>query len=501
MDESCKAKRTDVSKTFSNTLPKYSKHTSCHLLCRSLNDCGQLSGVIKTNADDKLFKTTLNTCSNNDTRQHISLSDCGDSTRVINPTPDDKLFEAKLKGSNDTCRHKTAINVIVDKLLEPRKFFTMKGFKCVWNLLFILLCLVQIKRNTHNYVSLSDKMLCEDWKTPMVQNTEKINKSYLLSDLFKLHVFPPNVQITLPFTNRQYDSKFNESPFDNSMSQEMFRLYSLRNFPQNINISLVRLAQTGFYHTGQGSETKCYSCGVTYRDWTSGDNPMRVHRRISPSCNLVINNGSNRSFEDNSTLYRTSERSSISNNTNSQQGVHQTNTVYSQTDRFNSDAHQPLLSNCDIPVSVSNQTVNCSAVSNECEHDVPNNHENKEITTMGDGHSGHKHNGTQTKKPRYPNYEPLQVRISSYQGWPSYLNQTPRDMALAGFLFAGYNNYTRCFQCGGGLRNWEAGDDPWVEHARWFPQCSFVRQNRGQRFIDAVMRKQKQRETVLDGLE
>jgi len=92
-------------------------------------------------------------------------------------------------------------------LLEPRKFFTKKGYNCVWNLLFILLCLVQMKRNIYNSVSLSDKMLCEDWNTPMVQNTEKTNKTYLLSDLFKLRVFPPYVQIILPFTNRQYDSK------------------------------------------------------------------------------------------------------------------------------------------------------------------------------------------------------------------------------------------------------------------------------------------------------
>ena len=53
------------------------------------------------------------------------------------------------------------------------------------------------------------------------------------------------------------------------------------------------------------SETKYYSCGVTYRDWTSGDNPMCVHKRISSSCSLVINNGSNRYFENNSVLYET----------------------------------------------------------------------------------------------------------------------------------------------------------------------------------------------------
>ena len=40
-------------------------------------------------------------------------------------------------------------------------------------------------------------------------------------------------------------------------------------------------------------------------------------------------------------------------------------------------------------------------------------------------------------RPRYPSYAVLTVRISSFQGWPSYLTQTPRTLALAGFLYAG----------------------------------------------------------------
>ncbi|VDI33746.1 baculoviral IAP repeat-containing protein 7/8, partial [Mytilus galloprovincialis] len=97
--------------------------------------------------------------------------------------------------------------------------------------------------------------------------------------------------------------------------------------------------------------------------------------------------------------------------------------------------------------------------------------------------------GIDIQSPRYVNYSPLQIRISSFEGWPGYLNQTPRAMALAGFLFAGYHDYTRCFHCGGGLRNWEAGDDPWVEHARWFPQCGFLQLNKGENFIQAVLKK------------
>ncbi|XP_076076053.1 putative inhibitor of apoptosis [Mytilus galloprovincialis] len=64
-------------------------------------------------------------------------------------------------------------------------------------------------------------------------------------------------------------------------------------------------------------------------------------------------------------------------------------------------------------------------------------------------------------------------------------------MAMGGFMYAGYSDYARCFFCGGGLRNWEPGDDPWVEHARWFPKCIFLIQNKGENFIDAVQKKHK----------
>ena len=54
------------------------------------------------------------------------------------------------------------------------------------------------------------------------------------------------------------------------------------------------------------------------------------------------------------------------------------------------------------------------------------------------------------------------------------------------YICKGYNDYVRCFFCGGGLRNWEPGDDPWVEHARWFPRCQFLRQSKGEEFVQLV---------------
>ena len=34
----------------------------------------------------------------------------------------------------------------------------------------------------------------------------------------------------------------------------------------------------------------------------------------------------------------------------------------------------------------------------------------------------------------------------------------------------GQQDKVRCFFCYGGLQSWEQGDDPWTEHARWFPR-------------------------------
>ncbi|CAG2196978.1 unnamed protein product [Mytilus edulis] len=63
---------------------------------------------------------------------------------------------------------------------------------------------------------------------------------------------------------------------------------------------------------------------------------------------------------------------------------------------------------------------------------------------------------------------------------------------------ARYSNedHCRCFFCGGGLRNWEPGDQPWTEHARWYQNCAFVRNCKGERFIQDVQTNNMQAKIV-----
>ncbi|CAC5393826.1 BIRC7_8 [Mytilus coruscus] len=94
--------------------------------------------------------------------------------------------------------------------------------------------------------------------------------------------------------------------------------------------------------------------------------------------------------------------------------------------------------------------------------------------------------GICVENPKYPKYAIRVSRLDSFKYWPTYLTQSPDEMATAGFFFTGSEDHCRCFFCGGGLKNWEPGDEPWVEHARWYHNCAFLRSCKGDRFIEDV---------------
>lgn len=79
-----------------------------------------------------------------------------------------------------------------------------------------------------------------------------------------------------------------------------------------------------------------------------------------------------------------------------------------------------------------------------------------------------------TKVSRHSVFDQLRIRVSSYQGWPSYLALTPRDMALAGWYHAGYNDVTVCYHCGGVAKDWEDDDIPLERHKSLYPECKFL---------------------------
>ncbi|XP_013393218.1 baculoviral IAP repeat-containing protein 2-like [Lingula anatina] len=92
------------------------------------------------------------------------------------------------------------------------------------------------------------------------------------------------------------------------------------------------------------------------------------------------------------------------------------------------------------------------------------------------------------ERARHPSFATIHARLSTYESWPPEKDQTPASLAEAGFFYAGFNDNVKCFFCNGGLKNWEVGDEPWREHARWFPKCGFLKQCKGLEFIRSVVR-------------
>ncbi|XP_013795608.2 baculoviral IAP repeat-containing protein 7 isoform X3 [Apteryx mantelli] len=89
-------------------------------------------------------------------------------------------------------------------------------------------------------------------------------------------------------------------------------------------------------------------------------------------------------------------------------------------------------------------------------------------------------------QPEYPEMGTEEMRLSTFQSWPQYTEAHPEQLARAGFFYTGQGDMVRCFYCDGSVRNWEFGDDPWREHAKWYPRCEFLLRSRGREFVSGV---------------
>ncbi|NWU40574.1 BIR7B protein, partial [Hylia prasina] len=89
-------------------------------------------------------------------------------------------------------------------------------------------------------------------------------------------------------------------------------------------------------------------------------------------------------------------------------------------------------------------------------------------------------------EPEYPEMVTEEMRLSTFENWPQSSNMHPEQLARAGFFYTGQGDVVRCFYCDGGVRSWSLGDDPWREHAKWYPECEFLLHSRGREFVSSV---------------
>lgn len=75
--------------------------------------------------------------------------------------------------------------------------------------------------------------------------------------------------------------------------------------------------------------------------------------------------------------------------------------------------------------------------------------------------------------PAHPDKATLESRMDTYKETPITATKAV-ELAEAGFFFFDHPDKTVCFHCGVGLHQWEHQDDPWDEHLRHSPRCTYV---------------------------
>ncbi|KAL3882675.1 hypothetical protein ACJMK2_028992 [Sinanodonta woodiana] len=324
-------------------------------------------------------------------------------------------------------------------------------------------CIVKLNTLQDDDVNLG---LCE-WN---IRATEKQtgHKSILHEELSKSiewhnHFRPKPTRIfAYPTSIRTYVEDVIRTPQQGDlMRHEWARYQTYRSFPKTSKVQPIILSRAGFYYTGNQDETTCFSCMLKYKNWQSEDKPWEKHRQMSPDCAFL--NGS--------------DGRNVAIERNEQDRGQQEKVVESLHEEHGAsgDANESFPSAHNEYASLENHTARTMRNSREAD----TNEQHERISSNVERSIGPSSTRISSDRAKHPYYATLFNRLSSFTGWLGLTTHQPRDMASAGFFYVGTDDCVRCFFCGGGLRRWRNGDDPYAEHARWYPDCDYIRIYRG----------------------
>ncbi|XP_064478320.1 death-associated inhibitor of apoptosis 1-like isoform X2 [Ornithodoros turicata] len=98
--------------------------------------------------------------------------------------------------------------------------------------------------------------------------------------------------------------------------------------------------------------------------------------------------------------------------------------------------------------------------------------------------------------PKHPEFKNIATRLRSYRNGSGVHWKSRGPLSVAGLFLSG--DIVLCFHCGGAHGGWSEGDDPHVEHSRWYPECFFTRFTLGDNVVNFIRREHH---TYLNRLE
>ncbi|KAJ8254928.1 hypothetical protein GJAV_G00198950 [Gymnothorax javanicus] len=278
------------------------------------------------------------------------------------------------------------------------------------------------------------------------------------------------------------------------------RLGSFQGFPQQV--PLERLARAGFYFTGEADRVRCFSCRQTVEDWQEGDVPAQRHWLASPTCKYLSCThrlGPDRQING-STYDNEAEEMAFQLNT----GAVVDESTYplvphmrSEEARLRSFEGWPTeapvrpraLAQAGLYYLGTRDRVQCFCCGGMLASWEPGDEpwsEHERLFPHCFFILGHDvgNEPSQQQGEASGSMDTFEDRLQSFSGVQHPVD--PERLARAGFYSLGAGDRVMCFRCGGGLKSWQPEEDPWEEHARQYPGCSFLLEEKGQEFVAGV---------------
>ncbi|NWS16764.1 BIR protein, partial [Pachyramphus minor] len=315
------------------------------------------------------------------------------------------------------------------------------------------------------------------------------------------------------------------------LSCELYRMSTFSTFPINMPVSERSLARAGFYYTGVQDKVKCFSCGLTVDNWQPGDNAMEKHKQLYPGCSFVQSMLSvNNLGLSSRSAFLPSVANSLSPSLRSITLSPSLEQVGYFSGSFSSFPQDPVTTRAAEDLSfLRHKLYNPSMSTEEARlrtfHSWPLTFLSPtDLAKAGLYYLGTadkvacftcggqlcnwepKDNAVSEHRRHYPScsfvenltrdqpsfnvsnvsMQTHEARVKTFINWPTRIPVQPEQLADAGFYYVGRNDDVKCFCCDGGLRCWESGDDPWIEHAKWFPRCEYLLRVKGREFVSQI---------------
>ncbi|KAH3739600.1 death-associated inhibitor of apoptosis 1-like isoform X1 [Dreissena polymorpha] len=246
--------------------------------------------------------------------------------------------------------------------------------------------------------------------------------------------------------------------------RESERLTTFHDWPQWANVTKEDLAKNGFMYLHVSDRVQCVFCRASLGSFGPGDIVADEHRKYCPECPFAFG------YECGNIPIPSANR--VQQPTQTVQSLNARNRA--RPVASGNFAHFSNRAGLVQPILTPSRSANATAVQQS--HSVIS-------LSTADSNQGA---AAVITEPKYRDWADEHTRLRSYRGWPAQMRQTPRDLAAAGLLYMGQGDRCKCYWCGGELHGWEPDDDPWVEHAKWFPQCGFVRQQKGVEYVNHI---------------